>query len=300
LLIYCYAILEVETRIAALAVGLDPAMGILHADQRGRDSLACDLMEAVRPQVDAFVLQLLRTRTFRREDFFESRQGVCRVLPPLTKLLAESAPRWAKAVAPVVEDIAKRLFEGERKRVHSTKQLPTLLTQANRSAGRDTIRRKLKPEHSAEGSRLPATCRGCGCVLSDRRRRYCDACLPEHESERRAQLARRGPEALAQLRAEGRDPARTPEALAKLAESMRERSRLLKEWSRDHDEAPDPEAFRREILPKLRDVSISALMQATGLSRSYCAAVRSGKKTPHVRHWDALKAASAPMRYNGD
>jgi CRISPR-associated endonuclease Cas1 len=48
LLNYLYAILESEARIAVSAVGLDPALGILHADLRYRDSLACDLMEPVR------------------------------------------------------------------------------------------------------------------------------------------------------------------------------------------------------------------------------------------------------------
>jgi hypothetical protein len=301
LLNYCYAILEAETRIAALTVGLDPAMGMLHADQRGRDSLACDLMEAVRPAVDAFVLELLRTRTFRKEDFFETRQGVCRALPPLTKLLAESAPRWAKAVAPIVEGIAKRLFEGERARIDSTKQLPTLLTQANRSASRDATRRQPKRTQAVSARPLPATCNGCGCVLSEPRRRYCDACLPEHERGRRAKLARRGPEALAQKRAEGQDPARTPEALAKLGKSIAQRNQERREWEHEHRGAHvDPDIFRREILPGLRAVSLSTLMQATGLSRPYCAAIRKGEKTPHPRHWEALKAASAPMRHNGD
>lgn len=75
LLNYLYAILEAEARIAALTLGLDPGMGVLHVDQRNRDSLACDVMEAVRPQVDAVVLDLLASRTFSAKDFFETRQG---------------------------------------------------------------------------------------------------------------------------------------------------------------------------------------------------------------------------------
>ena len=46
---YLYAMLEAETVIACQTVGLDPGVGILHADQRARDSLALDLMEPVRP-----------------------------------------------------------------------------------------------------------------------------------------------------------------------------------------------------------------------------------------------------------
>src|SRR5207245_678059 len=59
LLNYLYALLEAEARFACLAVGLDPGVGILHADQWSRDSLALDVMEAVRPDADAFLLKLL-------------------------------------------------------------------------------------------------------------------------------------------------------------------------------------------------------------------------------------------------
>jgi hypothetical protein len=44
---YLYAILEAECRIACLAVGLDPGLGVLYADQRNRDSMALDLMVGV-------------------------------------------------------------------------------------------------------------------------------------------------------------------------------------------------------------------------------------------------------------
>ena len=72
----------------------------LHADQKARDSLALDLMEAVRPEVDAYVLDLLAGRTFSAKDFVETRKGVCRVLAPLTHTLAETTSQWARAIAP--------------------------------------------------------------------------------------------------------------------------------------------------------------------------------------------------------
>ena len=93
---YLYALLEAETRFACLACGLDPGLGIFHADQKARDSLALDLMEAVRPQVDAYLLDLLEARTFSVRDFAETRKGVCRVLAPLTHTLAETTAQWAR------------------------------------------------------------------------------------------------------------------------------------------------------------------------------------------------------------
>lgn len=44
-----YALLEAESSIALAAVGLDPGIGIMHTDQRARDSLALDLMEPSAP-----------------------------------------------------------------------------------------------------------------------------------------------------------------------------------------------------------------------------------------------------------
>ena len=76
---YLYAILETEARIAALRMGLDPRLGFLHADQKARNSLACDLMEPVRPKVDGFVLDLLAGRAFKK---YEARGAP---LPPASE-----------------------------------------------------------------------------------------------------------------------------------------------------------------------------------------------------------------------
>ena len=56
----------------------------MHLDLKARDSLARDLMEPVRPSVDAFVLNLICSRQFQKGDFFQTREGVCRILPPIT------------------------------------------------------------------------------------------------------------------------------------------------------------------------------------------------------------------------
>src|SRR2546426_708585 len=77
---YLYAILEAEARVAALGARLDPTLGVLHTDRPHRDSLACDLMEPVRPSVDRFVLQLLNDRVFTKGDMFERLAGHCRLL----------------------------------------------------------------------------------------------------------------------------------------------------------------------------------------------------------------------------
>jgi CRISPR associated protein Cas1 len=95
---FLYALAENETTLALRAVGLDPGIGIVHRDQPARDSLALDLLEAVRPAVDDYLLTLLRERTFAARDFYETRRGTVRILPPLTHQLAQTLPAWAERI----------------------------------------------------------------------------------------------------------------------------------------------------------------------------------------------------------
>jgi CRISPR-associated endonuclease Cas1 len=175
LLNYLYTLLEAETRIACLTVGLDPTLGIVHADYRSRDSLALDLMEAVRPRVDAYVLELLGQRTFAKGDFFETRRGVCRIVSPLTRELAETLPAWAEFVAPVCERVAKTLAEAPGSKVE---RLSTPLTRSNYTDARDPVRRR--PPRAQLRPELPEkVCKRCGGELPRSDRVYCDECLPE-------------------------------------------------------------------------------------------------------------------------
>ena len=132
LLNYLYAILEGEAAIAARIVGLDPGLGVLHADQDRRDSLAADLMEPIRPLVDRYVLELLTSRTFAARDFFETRQGVCRVVAPLTHELGETATEWGKLIGRVAEDVARALDSEAR----TGAALPTPISGRRPSAAR--------------------------------------------------------------------------------------------------------------------------------------------------------------------
>jgi hypothetical protein len=309
LLNYLYAILEAETRIALLTVGLDPGMGVLHADQRNRDSLACDVMEAVRPQVDAYALQLLETHIFSARDFFETRQGVCRLMPPLTHILAETTPVWAKAVAPIAEDVAQTLFAarevlpvmtmasgGQTARpaivytVPSRKgeRLPTKLTEGNRRQGRDRHRRA--PTHLATPPRpeLPVACIGCGVLLPSSERQYCDDCLPDRRMEHTETFTAAGPQMLAVLRAQGADPAHGNASGRKRGRTNAQHQQDLAAWegaARQDMALPD---YQRDIVPKLQHVSLNVLIRATGLSLRYCSLIRRGERIPHPRHWAVL------------
>jgi CRISPR/Cas system-associated endonuclease Cas1 len=56
------AVLESEARLAAAALGMDPGLGVLHVDTTAPDSLACDLMEPVRPHMDSYLLDWVTRR----------------------------------------------------------------------------------------------------------------------------------------------------------------------------------------------------------------------------------------------
>src|SRR5262249_8136635 len=108
---YLYAVLESEARIAAVVVGLDPNLGFMHVDTASRASLACDLMEAVRPSVDAFVLRWLMNESLRREWFFEERNGNCRLMAACASFLSNTAQAWAREVGPITERVARLLLK---------------------------------------------------------------------------------------------------------------------------------------------------------------------------------------------
>ncbi len=71
-----YTLLHHEAIAAAHAAGLDAWLGFLHSPAYARESLACDLVEPLRPHADAWVLALFRQRDLRREDFRMDR-GTC-------------------------------------------------------------------------------------------------------------------------------------------------------------------------------------------------------------------------------
>jgi CRISPR-associated protein Cas1 len=107
---YCYTLLEVETRIACEAVGLDPDLGLLHTDDRLRESFIYDLLEPLRSSADVLALELLRKERLHPGMFHELRDGIVRLDPDLTGLLATTLmPRFRKAALETANDYAKQL-----------------------------------------------------------------------------------------------------------------------------------------------------------------------------------------------
>jgi len=273
LLNYAYALLEAEAILACQVVGLDPGLGIVHSDARGRQSLALDLMEPVRPEVDAFVLDLLDRHTFRKVDFVETSDGHCRLRAPVTHELAETMPVWARALAPMAEHFAHALGQAlAGKYVPST----PLTTRRQRSAQAAVKARKAAAKGVATSSRSPRqrpavgvsasrwTCPDCGGPVTNHRHVRCDECIAT-------------------------DPAQTPELRGRRGQAIAARKRALREWEDAHPGVVyDPEYFRREVLPRLGQVKLADIAEAANCSKAYASEVRSGKYTPHISTWGAL------------
>jgi hypothetical protein len=282
---YLLGIVEAEARLACLTQGLDPAIPALHAPLKGRDSLALDLEEAVRGEVDRFVLEMMQRGVFRRRDFHETERGSVRILPTLTHRLAETGPVWARHLGPVIEWVASAFAQAPGSRVDS---MPSRLTEANRSAGRDGLRRG--PRRRPEIRLAPeALCVVCGESAPNPGRSYCAECLPQRQTEQVAEFQSAGSGRLAELRAEHEDPAHGGEVAGIRGRKRSERAVLERKWNDDHDRL-DPQTFRDEILPGLRNLPTRALVWATGLTRAYCSRIRKGELVPHPRHWDALRS----------
>lgn len=70
-----YTLLHSEAVLALYGAGLDPFIGFYHQLDFGRESLACDLVEPIRVEVDSFALQLFRKEILRPEFFSTSENG---------------------------------------------------------------------------------------------------------------------------------------------------------------------------------------------------------------------------------
>jgi CRISPR-associated protein Cas1 len=286
---YLYAVLEAESRIALVAVGLDPGIGILHTDQRARDSLALDLMEAARPAVDAYVLDLLGQRPLSLKDVHEAATGQCRLLPRLTRELAVTGPTWAEHLGPRAEMMARELSDHA-----GIARPPTLLTGAARRQARPASDHT-RSSTSAKPIIRTSKCAECGATIP-RGQKRCRRCHTTANAERlRVQQANEA----ARRRAYGQHPSQEPAVRERIARRQRD------QWQARRSNQPasgftgKPSEFRRLILPRLSGLAPRELARETGLSPGYCAQVRDGRRVPHVRHWAAFQLAGLKTNRQG-
>jgi CRISPR-associated endonuclease Cas1 len=266
---YLYTLLASEARLAGAALGLDPGLGFLHLDAPARDSLAFDLMEPIRPKIDAYVLDWIRQQPLRREWFFEQRDGNCRLMAPFAIRLTETTPMWERAVAPIAEWVTSQLWQ---KRKTQSQVTPTRLTQARKRQAQGGV-----PEQSALAApRRETLCRNCGKPLA-RGQFHCAECAVGTATEN-----------LLAASALGRAAAHTPEARAKEGQKQRQHAEARGTWKPSNQPAwLTAKVFSSEIKPLLTKFSNSVIASRIGVSRWYAGRIRKGD-SPHPRHWQGL------------
>jgi hypothetical protein len=267
---YLYALLEAECRLALATLGLDPEMGVLHMDSPNRDSLACDLMEVIRPEVDAYVLNWIARQPLKRCWFFEERNGNCRLMAALASELAETSPTWARLVAPVAEWVMKEIASTTRTRKSIS---PTRLTQDHKRAIKVGV---IRPE-LAVMIRQPNVCNVCGTEIGGRQR-SCLTCSLAPSAERLTAVA-----------AKGLIASHSPEAQAKRSKKHHDLHATRRAWKpSDQPVWLTEECYVSKVKPQLVSQSSRGIARALNVSLSYAIQIRHGRVVPHPRHWLVL------------
>ena len=261
LLNYGFRLAEIEATIACTAMGLDPSMGVLHADRTNRPALVLDLMETARGLVEETVWRLTAGRVFRKADFAELPTGEVRVVAPLSHELAHALmPALCAMLAPVAEHAAAMFAQV----AVSDVRVPTALTRDRHKSARLT---RGKPERTGRPRATPAAqlwrCPDCGSNVADARRVRCNACIDA-------------------------DPSQTPVVRGRRAKALAARRRQQVAW----ETSGGAGTFDPQVWPTIRAglaaVKLADIMAATGVSKSFASTVRSGSSRPHVSLWPAL------------
>jgi hypothetical protein len=211
---YCFALLHAETRLAISALGLDPGLGLaLHTDTADRDSLAFDVLEPIRPRVEAWLLDWIAKEPLRRADFFETGTGNCRLMSQICSRLSGPAFILGKLVAPWAEYVARTLWGGGKSRRTGSSVPPTRLTQQRRTEAKGKVWiSKVEPPKTDH------LCRGCGKTITSEST-HSAHCAVDKATERLLGVA-----------SLGRLAARTPAARAKHGMTRRRHAKACSEW----------------------------------------------------------------------
>ncbi len=106
---YGYAVLAGHIERAIVVRGLDPAVGVLHTETTGRNSLTYDLIESLRAPLDARLLPWIEIQRWTMADFTRDRAGVVRLHPQLARVVVQQASESQRAIDEVVDWYIRQL-----------------------------------------------------------------------------------------------------------------------------------------------------------------------------------------------
>ena len=261
--------------MAAAELGLDPGIGVLHRDRPNRDSFACDLMEPLRPLVDAYLFDWLSRGPLRKDWFFEKGDGNCRLMGEFASQFSETGAIWRKAIGPIAERVAKRLWQS-RSKPNPIRKIPSRLTQSNRSDGRSKYRKGMPVETPLKPV-LENRCPICGEQIR-KSAQCCAGCAPLVGRVNLLQAAKLG-----------RIAAHTPIAESRRSATHMKQVEAHRKWNpSDLPEWLSEDYYRAEIMPKLIDITAKAIKTRIDVSHPYAILIRKGLRIPQPRHWRPL------------
>jgi hypothetical protein len=250
---------------------LEAGLGVgLHTDTANRDSLALDVLEPIRPQIEAWLLNWIASEPFRRSDFFETGTGNCRLMSQLCIKLGGTTSVWAKLVAPWAEYVARALSTAAKSGLaRNSTPLTRLIQHRAEAKGKVWIPR-------VKFSKSDDLCRGCGKRIIEGRTHF-GKCAVISATERFIDAAR-----------VGRQTANGPEAQLNRANTQRQNALAQHAWNPSDQPAWLTEKFYSEkIQPLLASLSASAIARQISVSRWYAGRIREGYR-PHPRHFQSL------------
>jgi hypothetical protein len=187
--------------------------------------------------------------------------------------LSETAPTWARAVAPIAEWIAREFWSTIRR---PDAPFTTRLTQANKRQVKANTIPFTPPAPQPEN-----ICLGCGKPVAKASTR-CAICAVEASREKMLEVARRG-----------RIASKSPESRARVA--VTQRRQQTARWSWQSSNQPSwltEEVYTNKIQPRLVSATLSEIASAIDVSIPYASEIRKGKRQPHPRHWQKLARLS--------
>jgi hypothetical protein len=227
-------------------------------------------MEPVRPQVDGYLLDWITTQPLKREWFLEQPNGNARLMSFLTEKLSETAPTWARAVAPIGERVAQALCSSAGKSASEGLNVPPRLTQRHRSEGRgNKFQVGIKPV-----PRPMTICEVCG--AEDVKNRHCKTL------HRRAFQREHGAGCL------DRSRLKTRRVKARMSKKISDHAVANTWW--DRRSLPSwltEECYVQKVQPLLKNKKVREIAQAMQVSQPYAALIRAQRR-PHPRHWQVL------------
>lgn len=278
---YLYALAEIECRNACHRLGLDPGLGILHTDNPRRDSLALDIIEPLRPHIDAWTIDLADGHIFRADDFHETDTGNCRILPPLTHHLANTLPTWQHHASPWAEMIAHHLADQSPLEIAKTTPLTSTRRRAMSNA---TSAQRRKPPGAKDSAAVPQPsmsvvarpCRDCGNPVQHHQRSYCPDCWPARRNEAGVKGTAVARDQLASPTGrKARSDAISAGKAAAAERTALEHGYRIDDWA--------------EVLRMVQGLTLAEIMAATSLSIAHASRIRTGKARAHPRHWAPLQ-----------